>query len=135
MENKTEENWDAETKAREWLLKNSHRTLSQSDLFNTSAIRYYCEDEFIPIEELEACVVKAARIVRTLGVEYIEVFERAERELQDAKRTMQTLKRIDQLTSKNRNELNFKGNLAEPGSLLFKAWSKAVTGSLILVPH
>ena len=90
--------WDAEEALQHWISRNQNLSESSSETKGVDALYFYGEDETIPIEELEMTEVRAARLVRVLGIGYVDVFERAESELRLAIQRMGTMERINNLT-------------------------------------
>ena len=87
--------WNAETSLQYWISRNQNMPDTSSETNGSDTLYFYEENDTIPIEELEMIVVKAARLVRVLGMEYIDVFERAESELKLAIQRMGTMERIN----------------------------------------
>ena len=102
--------WDANEALRKWLAKNSEMLRSNGRQC-VEPIRIYERDDIIPIAELELAVVKSARIVQQLGLPYIGIFERAERELFAARDKLQTMERISHIAYRS---FHLEGNLIEP---------------------
>lgn len=121
--------WNAEAALQEWIVKNLNLPDTNNCLQNLSQIHFYSEGDEIPIEELELTVVRAAKLVDELGVDYLAIFERAEKELHTARQNQKTLERIRCINS------NLESDLLKPHSFLLKAWTKTVTGAGVFMPH
>jgi len=91
-------NWRAEKALENWLNTNFSEANSQAEPFKKN--RLYQEGEIIPIEELEYGLIKAAKLVEDLGITYIDIFERIEKELKDAQTREQTFQKIKSITKK-----------------------------------
>jgi hypothetical protein len=105
--------WNAEKVFKYWLSKNMLGQRCEIDLSYYLIVSFYKEGDSIPIAELEVAVIKAAKIVSDLGINYIDIFERAERELKQAKNRINTIERIHRITN-NKSSLNLKNDLIEP---------------------
>ena len=126
--------WNAEKALREWIVRNKPTGNLSPFSSQLPKIHFYEEMDHIPLDELEQAVIKAARIVKDLGTEYIDIFERAERELQNARQERNTLERIKRIATGYQSS-NIKSNLFQPKSFLLKAWSRTVSGTNVFVPH
>ena len=91
--------WDPKKVLQGWIERNSYSTGIKSPLIKRSPLRFYEEGEHIPISELEMAVIKAAKIVHRLGPDYIDIFARAERELENAKQEIKTMERIRKIAN------------------------------------
>ncbi|MDO5970313.1 hypothetical protein Q4Q35_10895 [Flavivirga aquimarina] len=128
--------WDAERVLEKWVERNSYSPLKNTLSTNLAPIYYYKETEDIPIFELESAVIKAAKIVNQLGSDYLDIFRRAEKELENARQNMSDLERVKQLAlSDIQSHLYLKSDLVHPKSFLLKAWAIAVSRQDILMPH
>jgi len=89
--------WNAEQALNKWLDRNkfSSNYFDHPDRF--TKIHQYKENDHIPVSEWESCVLKTAKIVKELGSDYIDLFERAERELEHAKKSIETMQRINKI--------------------------------------
>jgi len=86
--------WNAEKVFKYWVSKNILDQRGETGLKHYPIVPFYEKGEHIPIAELEGAVIKAAKIVSDLGTGYIDIFERAEKELKQAKLRMETIERI-----------------------------------------
>lgn len=122
----------------DWILRNRIKFPHVKRRKISNQYRLHKEGEFIGLCELELLIVKAARLVEELGLEYIDMFERAEAELQKARNSFSTMERIKKLSRGQLPDLsssNCKGDLAQPKMFLLKSWSEAVSGTSIFMSH
>ena len=94
--------WDAKEVLEKWVKRNLRKTHNNRTTFQKASIHFYKESEHIPISELEMAVFKAAKIVDELGPDYIDIFQRAEQELEKAKRDMRTMERIHRIAKQTK---------------------------------
>ena len=106
-------NWDAKAALEKWVARSLRSPVNNLPTDNLNPIYFYKEGDHIPISELESIVIKTARLVDQLGPDYIVIFERAERELEKAKRDMNTLERIRQIAHRSEHS-DFESNLIKP---------------------
>lgn len=126
--------WNAKKVLKNWISHDRITTINKKKHFFTKESQYiYQENEAIPISELESTVYKTAKLVDELGAEYLDLFHRAEKELEKAQQNLHTLERIRNITAPYKS--NLKSNLIKPNSLLFQAWSASVSGTDIFMPH
>lgn len=126
--------WNPQNTLNKWLNKNYQPFKKQKKNWFKPPIYFYREDEYIPVEVLEEIVIKTAKIVDELGVEYISLFERAEKELKKAQENLNTLERIRNINHKHQ-QLYLKGNFIKPNFLLRECWTKAISRTTIFMSH
>lgn len=119
--------WNAQIAFEKW--KTQNLKTSHSPDFKKSSLYLYQKEDTIPLVELEKLVVKAAQLVKELGEEYLDFFHRAEQELAAAKQKEESLQRIQNLLSKDTQDLHGKSNLIQPLSFLRQSWTESVIGS------
>lgn len=131
--------WDAQIILEQWLENHQQKKpLTSFDGTEKEPIYLYRLNEAVPLKELENTVLIAAQLVQELGEDYIGIFERAERELAKAKQNLSTMERIRNLAKPNVStplSSRFKSNFIKPNSLLFQAWSCAVSGPNVFMSH
>ena len=128
--------WHPEEALKKWVVKNRY-TLSDTAVKADLVLPYlYKAGDDIAIRELEAAVIKAAKIVQQLGIDYIDIFNRAEKELENAKRQRDALKKIEHIATKQTPvALHPKSDLIQPTSFLLQAWADAISGTDVFMPH
>lgn len=131
-----DQKWDAEKALEKWMGRNRFSDSKKNPSVNSNLIHFYGENEYIPISELESVVLKAANIVNQLGPDYLDIFERAERELENAKQNMNTLERINRIALSGSQSCSYiKSDLVQPKSFLLQAWASAVSGANVFMSH
>lgn len=124
--------WDAREALNKWIER--HVRTPTHSCVKLSHVKIHREGDEIPIEEIEAALIKAAKIVERHGTEYIAWFERIERELAMAKEREETLKRICNL-AQDTGSLNPKSDTLQPRSFLLQAWAIAISNPAVLMSH
>lgn len=129
------QHWNAQKALEDWISNNKTTCINKKKkAFTNEPLYFYQENETIPIAELESLVYKTAKLVDELGTDYIDLFHRAEKELEKAQQNLNTLERIRNITAPSKSS-DLKSNLIEPKSLLFQAWSASVSGTDIFMSH
>lgn len=116
--------WNAERVLEKWIERNVNPISILSK--NAKPLKLYGQGDYIPIEEFEAVVIKAANLVNDLGEEYLCIFERAERELKDARERLAKMERIREIASHAKQRIG-KGDFIQPNFLLRQTWAEAVS--------
>ncbi|MEM9298138.1 MAG: hypothetical protein AAGA64_07085 [Bacteroidota bacterium] len=127
------EDWKAENTVSKWLDKNFQPFQESNISEQLKGTSFFKEGYQLTISELEEMVLQAAMLVQELGEDYLDVFERAERELEKVKQNMSTFDRIKNITKPHRTKgllkRHFKSNFIEPDKLLLQAWTATIPRS------
>ena len=129
-------NWNPKTAFDNWFKRNQKNILNSKSISNTKTIHLYEDTDRVSLLELENTVLKAARLVETLGADYLDIFIRAENEYEQAKKDLSMLEKIKKLaTTADTDNLNFDGNLIEPEPFLLQTRTKTVALTNVFMSH
>ena len=129
-------NWNPKTAFDNWFKRNQKNILNSKSISNTKTIHLYEDTDRVSLLELENTVLKAARLVETLGADYLDIFIRAENEFEQAKKDLSMLEKIKKLaTTADTDNLNFDGNLIEPEPFLLQTRTKTVALTNVFMSH
>lgn len=120
--------WQAHLVLRKWTKANFISQNSDDKMSLFPMIDFYNEGDKISIAELELVVMKAARIVERFGPNYLDIFERAERELANAKSKLNKWEKVC-IMAKSEYLSHRESYFIKPRSFLLQAWTKAVSWS------
>ena len=105
------DDWNDKKVLNRWSKKNLLQSRKQEE--SPSSIYIYTNDEQPSVAELEGIVLKCAKLIDELGIEYLGLFERAERELEKAKESLNTMEKIRVMANQS-TQLNIEGNFLKP---------------------
>ena len=129
-------NWNPKTAFDNWFKRNQKNILNSKSISNTKTIHLYEDTDRVSLLELENTVLKAAKLVETLGADYLDIFIRAENEFEQAKKDLSMLEKIKKLaTTVDTDNLNFDGNLIEPEPFLLQTRTKTVALTNVFMSH
>lgn len=129
-------NWNPKTAFDNWFKRNQKNILNSKSISNTKTIHLYEDTDRVSLLELENTVLKAARLVETLGADYLDIFIRAENEYEQAKKDLSMLEKVEKLaTTVDTDNLNFDGNLIEPEPFLLQTRTKTVALTNVFMSH
>lgn len=129
-------NWNPKTAFDNWFKRDQKSILNSKSISNTKTIHLYEDTDRVSLLELENTVLKAARLVETLGADYLDIFIRAENEFEQAKKDLSMLEKIKKLaTTADTDNLNFDGNLIEPEPFLLQTRTKTVALTNVFMSH
>lgn len=121
--------WEPDRQLKNWIEENKNNLPDATFAHgSTLSLLNFEKSEQTPSMQLNQIVLLAAKLVSELGPSYLHIFERAERELVNAKRVEKQLAKIQSLA-------NIKSDLIQPKFLLSQRWSAAVSGSGVFMPH
>ena len=129
-------NWNPKTAFDNWFKRDQKSILNSKSISNTKTIHLYEDTDRVSLLELENTVLKAAKLVETLGADYLDIFIRAENEFEQAKKDLSMLEKIKKLaTTADTDNLNFDGNLIEPEPFLLQTRTKTVALTNVFMSH
>ena len=129
-------NWNPKTAFDNWFKRDQKSILNSKSISNTKTIHLYEDTDRVSLLELENTVLKAARLVETLGADYLDIFIRAENEYEQAKKDLSMLEKVEKLaTTVDTDNLNFDGNLIEPEPFLLQTRTKTVALTNVFMSH
>lgn len=129
-------NWNPKTAFDNWFKRDQKSNLNSKSISSTKTIHLYEDTDRVSLLELENTVLKAARLVETLGADYLDIFIRAENEYEQAKKDLSMLEKVKKLaTTVDTDNLNFDGNLIEPEPFLLQTRTKTVALTNVFMSH
>lgn len=129
-------NWNPKTAFDNWFKRDQKSILNSKSISNTKTIHLYEDTDRVSLLELENTVLKAARLVETLGADYLDIFIRAENEYEQAKKDLSMLEKVKKLaTTVDTGNLNFDGNHIEPEPFLLQTRTKTVALTNVFMSH